>query len=141
MRGRLFTVASVLSLLLCVATVVLWVRSYLAPYYGPISRGADGSYTAWVSAYGRFGRGFAAQNELTGKWLVSGAYTGTDYIQLFTILAILPFLHFLTWAIKREAARRKGTCLTCGYNLTGNTSGVCPECGTPTVQALSTKSY
>ncbi len=22
------------------------------------------------------------------------------------------------------------TCLGCGYNLTGNTSGVCPECGT-----------
>jgi hypothetical protein len=23
-------------------------------------------------------------------------------------------------------------CRTCGYNLTANTSGVCPECGTPT---------
>jgi hypothetical protein len=22
-------------------------------------------------------------------------------------------------------------CATCGYNLTGNLSGVCPECGTP----------
>jgi len=22
-------------------------------------------------------------------------------------------------------------CLKCGYNLTGNTSGTCPECGTP----------
>jgi len=31
-------------------------------------------------------------------------------------------------------ARRKrivtGCCSVCGYNLTGNTSGVCPECGT-----------
>ena len=24
-----------------------------------------------------------------------------------------------------------GHCPTCGYNLTGNTSGVCPECGSP----------
>ncbi len=24
-----------------------------------------------------------------------------------------------------------GLCVNCGYNLTGNTSGVCPECGTP----------
>jgi hypothetical protein len=24
-----------------------------------------------------------------------------------------------------------GSCLKCGYNLTGNASGVCPECGTP----------
>lgn len=26
--------------------------------------------------------------------------------------------------------RRDGLCVTCAYNLTGNTSGVCPECGT-----------
>ena len=25
--------------------------------------------------------------------------------------------------------RKKGLCLKCGYNLTGNVSGVCPECG------------
>ena len=25
--------------------------------------------------------------------------------------------------------RRKGLCLQCGYNLTGNVSGVCSECG------------
>ena len=24
-----------------------------------------------------------------------------------------------------------GTCHSCGYSLTGNVSGVCPECGTP----------
>jgi len=24
-----------------------------------------------------------------------------------------------------------GHCQKCGYNLTGNVSGVCPECGTP----------
>lgn len=26
---------------------------------------------------------------------------------------------------------RPGHCPRCGYNLTGNLSGVCPECGTP----------
>ncbi len=25
---------------------------------------------------------------------------------------------------------RQGECQQCGYNLTGNTSGTCPECGT-----------
>lgn len=31
----------------------------------------------------------------------------------------------------RRASRRKSpTCIKCGYNLTGNISGVCPECGT-----------
>lgn len=31
---------------------------------------------------------------------------------------------------RRERRRRRGLCITCGYNLTGNTTGVCPECGT-----------
>ena len=29
----------------------------------------------------------------------------------------------------RSDRRRKGLCLSCGYDLTGNVSGVCPECG------------
>ncbi len=29
----------------------------------------------------------------------------------------------------REAEITPGTCTECGYNLTGNVSGVCPECG------------
>jgi hypothetical protein len=30
----------------------------------------------------------------------------------------------------RHGRHRPGICLTCGYNLTGNVSGRCPECGT-----------
>ena len=29
-----------------------------------------------------------------------------------------------------EVRRRRGQCVRCGYDLTGNTSGTCPECGT-----------
>jgi hypothetical protein len=32
-------------------------------------------------------------------------------------------------AFQRLARRCPGRCSTCGYDLTGNTSGVCPECG------------
>ena len=31
--------------------------------------------------------------------------------------------------LRRWSRRRRGLCLTCGYNLEGNTSGTCPECG------------
>ena len=31
----------------------------------------------------------------------------------------------------RDAIRHEGHFLHCGYNLTGNESGVCPECATP----------
>ena len=46
---------------------------------------------------------------------------------------------FAIWFTRRDIRRRlreqlvkKGipVCITCGYNLTGNESGVCPECGT-----------
>ncbi len=33
------------------------------------------------------------------------------------------------------ARRRRNHCLACDYNLTGNVSGVCPECGTPIEEA------
>ena len=40
------------------------------------------------------------------------------------------------WRIKRRRRERlrSGSCLRCGYPLTGNTSGACPEYGTPTPQ-------
>lgn len=31
------------------------------------------------------------------------------------------------WRVSRR--RRSGRCVRCGYNLTGNTDGLCPECG------------
>ena len=30
----------------------------------------------------------------------------------------------------RRERKAKGLCVACGYDLTGNVSGVCPECGT-----------
>ena len=36
----------------------------------------------------------------------------------------------ILWWLDRRY--RKGCCQKCGYNLTGNVSGTCPECGTPT---------
>ena len=45
----------------------------------------------------------------------------------------MPFLalgvpSFIVW--RRTRRPRAGHCVNCGYDLTGNTSGVCPECGT-----------
>jgi hypothetical protein len=31
---------------------------------------------------------------------------------------------------RRRNRAGRGLCLACGYNLTGNISGICPECGT-----------
>jgi hypothetical protein len=31
--------------------------------------------------------------------------------------------------VRTEGRKAKGLCVRCGYDLTGNVSGVCPECG------------
>ncbi|MCP4594422.1 MAG: hypothetical protein GY842_27135 [bacterium] len=43
--------------------------------------------------------------------------------------AACPSYAFICGPLRRYRRRRKGLCLTCGYDLTGNESGRCPECG------------
>ena len=54
------------------------------------------------------------------------------YWPLFIAFSILPALachrYFRIWRGSVFASRNQ--CRNCAYNLTGNTSGVCPECGT-----------
>jgi len=44
------------------------------------------------------------------------------------------------WARYRSRGNRSraGLCLSCGYDLTGNTSGTCPECGMPVPSSTAT---
>ena len=48
---------------------------------------------------------------------------------LFVLFSIFPLYAFIRGPYRRYCRRKKGLCLKCGYNLTGNVSGVCPECG------------
>ena len=52
-------------------------------------------------------------------------------------LAVLPVAMLLTWywwpRLRRGDAGDSALCKSCGYNLTGNTSGRCPECGSPII--------
>jgi hypothetical protein len=45
------------------------------------------------------------------------------------LLAAWPVLAFICGPLRRRRRRKKGLCVRCGYNLTGNVSGTCPECG------------
>ena len=49
---------------------------------------------------------------------------------LCVALLTYPAVAFIRGPVQRYRRRRKGRCLKCGYDLTGNISGVCPECGT-----------
>ena len=45
------------------------------------------------------------------------------------VTALLPA--WWLWKRTRQPIHQRILCGHCGYDLTGNTSGVCPECGTP----------
>jgi hypothetical protein len=56
---------------------------------------------------------------------------------IVAIAAVLPSIGALRfWMSRRTRVRRTlGLCVSCRYDLTGNTSGVCPECGTAVAKA------
>ena len=55
-------------------------------------------------------------------WFLNVAFTAG----LFGTIVAIPLRRY-----RRRSRRKAYQCLTCGYNLTGNESGVCPECSTP----------
>ena len=44
------------------------------------------------------------------------------------LFGIYPTIAFICGPLRRIRRRKRGLCPWCGYDLTGNTSGVCPEC-------------
>jgi len=60
-----------------------------------------------------------------GHWFVVALWL------LILLTSLAPTWQVLVYFRRRQCIRGS-RCTVCGYDLTGNTSGVCPECGTPT---------
>ncbi len=72
--------------------------------------------------------------KLFEPWGVPDGYRVTVSLFLATITVLIPIASMKV--IDKLLARwrvPKGHCQKCRYNLTGNISGICPECGTPIV--------
>jgi hypothetical protein len=55
-----------------------------------------------------------------------------DYWLMSLLFAVLPAARLFLHHHRRHHRRlMAGLCRACSYDLTGNVSGVCPECGTP----------
>jgi hypothetical protein len=66
-------------------------------------------------------------------WVLAGWRTRNLYVPLWLmclLFAAYPTIAFIRGPVRRYRRRRKGLCIRCGYDLTGNVSGTCPECGT-----------
>ena len=107
---------------------LLPVRGFLRAIGPPdcdVRQWANGydSYLAWSSVRPAFEAGSSA----------SQVNSRASFPFLLFAFSILPFAYVLRVGLDRRRSRsrhRTSGCRSCGYNLTGNTSGVCPECGT-----------
>ena len=48
---------------------------------------------------------------------------------LSVLFGIYPIVAFYRGPLRRHLRRKKGCCLTCGYDARGNAGNMCPECG------------
>ena len=58
--------------------------------------------------------------------------TVVNEVSLWPLVVIFggyPAIAFVRGPLRRYRRRQMGCCCNCGYNLTGNVSGICSECG------------
>ncbi|GMU83045.1 MAG: hypothetical protein AMXMBFR47_29160 [Planctomycetota bacterium] len=91
-------------------------------------------FVSWRSSWAQIAEAWAT----VGGWprrLGSGWGTGSGSIGI-SVPLWMPLLAFgipMIWLWRRNRRRiEPGCCANCGYNLTGNVSGRCPECGAVT---------
>jgi hypothetical protein len=144
-RRWLFNILTALSLLLCVATVVMWVRSYQHEDWVLIDRRyiTSAVSNAWPPSPGRLLHSHDGSLGMlrywgvdpTGKIIMSAPFP-VWFMPYF--LLVLPPLIFpavwlaMRWRRRQQSADRTamGLCTGCGYDLRASIER-CPECGTP----------
>jgi predicted RNA-binding Zn-ribbon protein involved in translation (DUF1610 family) len=154
MLRRILTIASAASLLLCIAAGVLWARSYrpvagqpdgfdltrTQPLYWLVSNPGLLTFCRqegkdWESPEPKFRfLGIEYASSVVGGSSLRNLFV--PYWMLVSLLLVLPAFRLAAWRRHRAIRRRlaAGLCRSCGYNLTANVSGVCPECGTSVIR-------
>jgi hypothetical protein len=149
---RLLNLLALLSLVLCISTATLRELSVRAglDYRHSLPLFADARAAVWsgrLSIYntdlpyngGIIGISPGERIETSGfdfpiyfrhfRWATHSVWVVTVPLDvLFILTALLPLGWFLR-QVMRHRRKVSGLCHACGYNLTGNRSGVCPECG------------
>ena len=138
MFHRLFTVASVLSLLLCVATIVLWVRSDYHEDAFRIQSGAR-NFLILDSQSGAVNLiRVDYVDASTGQFVLRSGFIRLT-IPFFLPLGLSVVLAIASLWATRACTRGRanaGVCRACGYDLRASKDR-CPECGTPIPSKLA----
>ena len=96
-----------------------------------MSLGMPQSYLPTTFGFGWGHRGAAATMNRPGsseRYVVCPSWA---LLILAGLLGTYPGIVFIRRPFRRARRLRNGWCLACGYDLQGNVSGVCPECGSP----------
>ena len=143
MKRALFTILSALSLLLFVAVVVMWARSYRNNWFGDQIQIQLGQHRWELVSQG----GGLTLCRMEGPWFFSGPSTGGKIVPRYNASKVLGVPHWacvvaagvlpITWCFRARSSRRRrsrGLCLHCGYDLRA-TPDRCPECGAAPAKA------
>ena len=161
MRRRLFNFAAVVSLVLCVCAAVwvvtrrpevrysrtwgvrlMWQEQELpAPPYRPSLINYPPPEHSFAGLF--VGATWRLEDPPTGDFYVEYRYVVIPQRFLFPFALLLAVCSIRIFYLRRRHLQcqrdLRGECLVCGYSLTGNTSGVCPECGTPVADKAGVK--
>jgi hypothetical protein len=76
------------------------------------------------------GAGWRSQHRFIGDQLVRERTLSLPVWMPFMLFVGYPgLLIVFRRALRRRRRRKRNQCIHCGYNLTGNVRGICPECG------------
>ena len=139
LRRYIFNTLTVVSVVLVLGTVGLWVDSLSITT--TIEYGSNNTSYMFIQENGRILIG--SGKPITFGWKIQrinpatlgpGAMNvfdmgngGIPHFLICIIFAILPAIWLFKWNKRRKLG--PNACPSCGYDLTGNESGVCPECG------------
>ena len=73
-----------------------------------------------------------AEGDLIAKQYLRHRKIRLRFLTIVVMSGLYPPIAFIRGPWRRWRRHRKGLCLKCGYNLEGNVSGVCSECGEAT---------
>jgi predicted RNA-binding Zn-ribbon protein involved in translation (DUF1610 family) len=147
-RHRFCRIAKWSGLFINAALVIAFAASAIQPLGCSVDLGAN-TYELgvthvdrdfWIMAEARSAPGAFIDSWTTDGWprlpgwssFGSGSRTVCRrlYVPAWMPLLALVAPTAFVWYLDHRRRPRPGHCPSCNYNLTGNTSGICPECGT-----------
>jgi hypothetical protein len=140
-----FAIVLVCAVILAATTsgiVLLWERDRPIPKWLTVGASILSGFASFVVVLWALDEGCRMVTDEDTVTLL-GRCLGSEEVAMavdLTVLMAVPYvvarlvatgLALIDGPVRRDRRRRRGLCVKCAYDLTGNVSGVCPECGEP----------